>query len=79
MFEKHGDEGALPGLQLLPSTVDRAFDQGGGRQCVRCHFREVNLDAIGDALDFFDDSIGQGERLLPEPLELLFDSLHALD
>src|SRR6266545_1840871 len=36
MFEKHGDKGALPGLQLLTAPIDRAFDEGGGRQCVRC-------------------------------------------
>ena len=73
MLEKHGDEGALPGLELFAAAVDRAFGQGGGGQFVRRHFLEANLDAIGDALDFLDDGVGQGKGVLPERLELLLD------
>ena len=78
MLEKHGDKGALPGLQLLPATVDRTFGEGCSGQCVRRHLLEAYLDAIRDALDFLDDSIGKGKRLLPERRKLLLHPRDAL-
>jgi hypothetical protein len=72
MLEKHGDEGALPGLELLSATVDRTFSEGCSRQFCWRYLLEAHLDAICNALDFLNDSIGEGKRLLPEGLKLLF-------
>ena len=78
MLEKHGDEGALPGLELLPATVDRTFSENCSGQFCRRYLVEAHLDALCNTLDFLNDSIGEGKRLLPECLELLFHPRDAL-
>ena len=58
VLQEHRHEGALPGLKLLATAVDRAFGQRGGRELLGRRLVEANLDAIGDALDLFDDGVG---------------------
>jgi hypothetical protein len=77
MLQKHGDKGALPGLELLSTAVDGTFDEGSGGERVGRHIREAHINTIGDALNFFDNGVREWERLLPERLEFFFDPLYA--
>jgi hypothetical protein len=67
MLEKHGNEGALPGLELPPHEIGLSARAAGA--VLRRHLRAFH--ALCDAFDFFDDSVGEGNNSA-ERLELFF-------
>ena len=73
MLEEDRDEGALPGLELLASPVDRALGQGRRREVVVGDILEADLGAGCDPLDLLDDRVRQRVAVGPERLELLLD------
>ena len=78
VLQKHRHERTLPGLQLLSAPIDRALGERRAGQLFDLRLLEANLQALGDALDLFDDGLGQRVGVLPERLELLFDPGNAL-
>ena len=55
------NERTLPWLKLFAAPIDGTFGQCGGRQFGLIHVVKCNFHAVSDALDLFDDGIGQRE------------------
>jgi hypothetical protein len=73
VFEKHRDKSPLPRLELLTAPVDGTLDKGSRGEFLRFQVSEVDLDTVGNALDFVDDGVREGKGVLPERFELLLD------
>ena len=77
MLKEHRHEGALPRLKLFSTAIDRTLSQRRAWQLLRRRFLEANLNAVGNALDLFNDGIGERIGIFPECVELLLYPFNA--
>src|SRR5687768_6917198 len=73
MFQEQGNERALPRLELLAAPVDWAFRQDSSGKIPGANVLEVNLDALGDPLNLFDNGVWQGIGIVPKRVELFLN------
>ena len=58
VLQDRRDKGALPGLELLAAAVDGCLGERRRGQLLGIGVVESDLDALGDALDLFNDGVG---------------------